>query len=101
MKRDKHEVMRTLAGRGIPCGAVLDTAEVLQDPHLRERGMVFDLEHPTRGRFAMVGSPVRLSDSPTEATPAPLYGEHTEEVLTTLAGYTAADVQRLREQGVV
>ncbi len=101
MKRDKHEVMRTLAGRGIPCGAVLDTAEVLRDPHLRERGMVFDLDHPGRGRFAMIGSPVRLSDSPTEARPAPLYGEHTEEVLTTLAGYTAADVQRLREQGIV
>jgi len=101
MKRDKHEVMRALAGRGIPCGAVLDTAEVLDDPHLRERGMVFDLDHPTRGRFAMIGSPLRMSDSPTEASPAPLYGEHTEEVLTTLAGYTPEDVRRFREQGIV
>jgi len=101
MKRDKHEVMRALAGRGIPCGAVLDTAEVLGDPHLRERGTVFDLDHPTRGRFAMIGSPLRMSDSPTEASPAPLYGEHTEEVLTTLAGYTPEDVRRLRERGIV
>jgi formyl-CoA transferase len=101
MKRDKHEVMRALAGRGIPCGAVLDTAEVLHDPHLRERGMVFDLEHPTRGRFAMIGSPLRLSDSPVEASRAPLFGEHTEEVLTALAGYTREDVRRLREKGVV
>jgi formyl-CoA transferase len=101
MKRDKHEVMRALAGRGIPCGAVLDTAEVLHDPHLRERGMVFDLEHPTRGRFAMIGSPLRLSDSPVEAFRAPLFGEHTEEVLTALAGYTREDVRRLREKGVV
>ena len=101
MKRDKHEVMRALAGRGIPCGAVLDTAEVLHDPHLRERGMVFDLEHPTRGRFAMIGSPLRLSDSPVEASRAPLFGEHTEEVLTALAGYTREDVRRLRGKGVV
>jgi formyl-CoA transferase len=101
MKRDKHEVMRAFAGRGIPCGAVLDTAEVLADPHLRERGMVFDLEHPTRGRFAMIGSPVRLSDSPIEVSPAPLFGEHTEDVLRTLAGYSADDVQRLREKGVL
>jgi len=101
MKRDKHEVMRALAGRGIPCGAVLDTAEVLDDPHLRERGTVFDLDHPTRGRFAMIGSPLRMSDSPTEASPAPLYGEHTEEVLTTLAGYTPEEVRRFREQGIV
>jgi len=101
MKRDKHEVMRAFAAQGIPCGAVLDTTEVLRDPHLRERGMVSDLEHPARGRFAMIGSPLRLSDSPTDVRPAPLYGEHTEEVLTTRAGYTAADVRRLRDKGVV
>jgi formyl-CoA transferase len=101
MKREKNEVMRAFAGRGIPCGATLDTTEVLNDPHLRERGMVFDLDHPGRGRFSMIGSPLRLSDSPTEVRPAPLYGEHTDEVLTSRAGYTAADVKRLREKGVV
>jgi formyl-CoA transferase len=101
MKRDKHEVMRAFAGRGIPCGAVLDTAEVLDDPHLRERGTVVELDHPTRGRFAMIGTPLRLSASPTEMSPAPLFGEHTEEVLTTLAGYTREDIARLREKGVV
>src|SRR5262249_61623593 len=79
-KHDKHEVMRAFAGRGIPCGAVLDTTEVLADPHLRERGTIFDLEHPTRGRFSMIGSPLRLSDSPLEVKPSPLFGEHTEEV---------------------
>ncbi|HYB44055.1 MAG TPA: CoA transferase, partial [Candidatus Methylomirabilis sp.] len=73
----------------------------LADPHLRERGTVLDLEHPTRGRFAMIGSPLRMSDSPTELAAAPLFGQHTEEVLTTLAGYTEDEVQRLRERGVV
>src|SRR5262244_2068794 len=63
-KHDKHEVMRAFAGRGIPCGAVLDTTEVLADPHLRERGTIFDIEHPTRGTYSMIGSPLRLSDSP-------------------------------------
>jgi formyl-CoA transferase len=101
MKHDKREVMRAFAGRGIPCGAVLDTTEVLTDPHLRERGMVCELEHPARGRFAMIGSPLRLSDSPTEVTTAPLYGEHTDEVLMTRAGYTAADIRRMREKGIV
>jgi formyl-CoA transferase len=98
--RPKHEVMKAFAGRGIPCGAVLDTGEVLADPHLRERGTVFDLDHPTRGRFSMIGSPVRLSDSPVEARRAPLYGEHTEEVLAELAGYTADEIARMREKGV-
>jgi len=101
MEREKHEVMTALAGRGIPCGAVLDTAEVLADPHLRERGTIFDLDHPTRGRFSVIGCPVRLSDSPVTASRAPLLGEHTEDVLRTLAGYAPEDIRRLREKGVI
>src|SRR4029077_9960421 len=100
-QREKHQVMQAFAGKGIPCGAVLDTAEVLANPHLRERGTVFDLEHPTRGTYSMIGCPVRLSDSPFEASPAPLMGEHTEAVLTSLAGYTALEVKQLREKGVI
>jgi len=81
---------------------VLDTAEVLADPHLRERGTVFDLEHPTRGKYSMTGCPVRLSDPPPfDASPAPLMGEHTEAVLISLAGYTAQEVQQLRDKGVI
>src|SRR5437773_11119265 len=86
MNHGKREVTLSLASRVIPCGAVLDTAEVLRDSHLRERGTVFDLEHPTRGRFSMIGCPLRLSDSPIETSRAPLFGEHTEDVLTTQIG---------------
>jgi formyl-CoA transferase len=100
-RRDKHEVMRAFAGRGIPCGKVLDTAEVLADPHLRERGTVFDLDHPTRGRFSMIGCPVRLSDSPFEPARAPLKGEHTEDVLRTLAGYSEDEIRRLHDKRVI
>jgi formyl-CoA transferase len=99
--RDKHAVMQAFAEKGIPCGAVLDTAEVLGDPHLRERGTVFDLEHPTRGRHAMIGSPLRLSDSPFAASPAPLKGEHTEAVLMSVAAYSAEEVRQLRAKGVI
>jgi formyl-CoA transferase len=99
--REKREVMKAFAGRGIVCGAVLDTAEVLADPHLRERETIFDLDHPTRGRFSVIGCPVRLSDSPVAAKRAPLMGEHTEDVLRTLAGYTSDEIQRLRETKVI
>jgi formyl-CoA transferase len=100
-QREKREVMKAFAGRGIVCGAVLDTAEVLADPHLRERETIFDLEHPTRGRFSVIGCPVRLSDSPVAAKRAPLKGEHTEDVLRSLAGYTSEEIQRLRDKKVV
>jgi formyl-CoA transferase len=98
--RDKREVMQIFAGRGIPCGAVLDTAEVLTDPHLRERGTIRELDHPTRGRFAAILSPVRLSESPIAPSRAPLLGEHSDAILA-LAGYSADEVRRLRERKVV
>ena len=99
--REKREVMKAFAGRGIVCGAVLDTAEVLADPHLRERETIFDLEHPTRGRFSVIGCPLRLSDLPVAARRAPLKGEHTEEVLRSLAGYTSEEIEQLREKRVI
>ena len=80
---------------------MLDTAEVLADPHLRERGTIVDLEHPTRGKFSTIISPLRLSDSPLEARRPPLYGEHTADVLRGLAGYTAEEVEALRQKGVI
>ncbi|HJU18022.1 MAG TPA: CoA transferase [Stellaceae bacterium] len=99
--RDKRAVMQAFAGRGIPCGAVFDTAEVLADPHLRERETIVDLDHPTRGRFSTIASPLRLSDSPSAPKPAPLLGADTEAVLRDLAGYGPEDLRRLREEGVI
>jgi formyl-CoA transferase len=100
-EREKCQVMKAFAERGIVCGAVLDTAEVLADPHLRERETIFDLDHPTRGRFSVIGSPVRLSESPLLARRAPLIGEHTEEVLRGLAGYSLEEISRLKEKQVI
>jgi formyl-CoA transferase len=100
-KRTKHEVMETLAGAGIPCGAVLDSSEVLSDPHLRQRGFIVDLEHPRRGPYPMPTNPVRLSASPTEVVRAPLLGEHNAEVYGRLLGYGPADLDALHREGVI
>ncbi|HEU5193394.1 MAG TPA: CoA transferase [Methylomirabilota bacterium] len=100
-KRTKHEVMETLAGRGIPCGAVLDSNEVLADPHLRQRGFVTELEHPRRGKYPMPGNPVRLSDSPTEVRRAPLLGEHNEEIYGKALGLSKDELDALRRDGVI
>src|SRR5947207_15711389 len=100
-QHDKREVMKAFAGRGIPCGAVLDTAEVLQDAHLRERGTIVDLDHPTRGRFSTIISPLRLSESPVEPRRAPLFGEHTLDVLHTLGGYSDEEIAALGAKGII
>ena len=98
-KHTKFEAMEILAGAGVACGAVLDSAEVLSNEHLRSRGMVVELEHPERGRFPMLGNPVRLSASPTEVHRAPLLGEHTAEVLAGLLGLSPEEVAQLKQDG--
>jgi formyl-CoA transferase len=100
-KRTKHEVLETLAPVGIPCGAVLDSTEILADPHLRKRGMIVELEHPTRGTYPMPANPVRLSDSPTQLTRAPLLGEHNAEIYGETLGYGSAEIEKLRRDGVI
>jgi len=100
-KRTKHEAMETLGAAGIPCGAVLDSGEVMTDPSLVQRGMIVDLEHPTRGRYPMPGNPVRMSDSPTEVRRAPLLGEHNAEVLGQWLGCSVEELTALAKKKVI
>ena len=75
--------------------------EVMNDPHLLQRGMLAAVDHPVAGTFTMPGCPVRLADSPVQVTAAPLLGEHNEEVYEALLGYSAEEVQRLRQNGLI
>jgi len=96
----KYEVMNILADAGVPCGAVQDTAEVLEDPHLLARDMIVDLEYPKYGKFKTVGCPIKLSASPAEITRPPELGEHSEEILGEYCGVNAAEFARLKDSGV-
>jgi formyl-CoA transferase len=100
-KHTKHEAMKILAGAGVPCGAVLDSSEVVTDEHLKQRGFLVDLEHPTRGKYPMPGNPVRLSDSPTEIVRAPLLGEHNAEIYGKVLGVSEEDLAVLKRDGVI
>lgn len=100
-KHTKHEAMETLATAGVPCGAVLDSGEILGDQDLIARGMVVTVEHPTRGKFTMPGNPVRLSASPTTVTPAPLLGEHNAEVYGALLGIGRDELAQLARDRVI
>jgi formyl-CoA transferase len=99
--RTKHEVLAVLGKAGVPCGAVLDTGEVLDDPHLNARGAITTIDHPTRGRFRLPNCPVRLSDSEAVTTAPPLAGQHTAEVLAEVLGLSKDDVADLQSRGVV
>ncbi len=99
-QRSKHEVMKVLAGAGVPCGACQDTGEVLNDPHLHAREMIVEVEHPVRGHYLTAGNPVKLSASHVQIGTAPLLGQHNGEVLREL-GYSENDVAALKEEGAI
>ena len=100
-KRTKHEVMELLGAAGVPCGAVLDSDEVMSNEHLRQRGMIVEVDHPTRGRMAIPGNAIRMSASPTEVTRAPLLGEHNAEIYGKLLGIAEGELATLKRDGVI
>lgn len=89
-ERTKEEAMVILGSAGVPAGAVFSTSDLSNDPYLRERGAMVEIEHPTRGRLVMPGNSIRLTDSHVPIQPAPLLGQHNREVYTGLRGLSNA-----------
>ena len=100
-QKTKYEAMRILGDAGVPSGACQDTGEILEDPHLKEREMIIDIDYPPRGKYKTVGCPIKLSDSPADIKRPPTLGEHTEDLLGKLCGVTPEDFTKLREKGAV
>jgi formyl-CoA transferase len=98
---DKFEAMRRLNEFDVPCGPILDMRELAAEQALRETGTVVEVNHPKRGKFLTVGNPIKLSDSPTEVKPSPSLGEHTDEILKSVLGLSAAEIAAAREQGAI
>ncbi len=97
----KHEVAERLEAAGVPGGPVLDTSELLRDPHLVARGFVKTIEHPEQGPVPMLGWAPRLSASEVDLVAAPGLGAHTGEVLGADLGLDPAAVAELRARGIV
>jgi crotonobetainyl-CoA:carnitine CoA-transferase CaiB-like acyl-CoA transferase len=86
---------------GIPFSPYQSFIEAINDPQARANEVFVAFEHPTHGRMEVITNPVRLSDTPaTLRTPAPEFGQHTEEVLLEY-GYSWEDIACLRDGGVV
>lgn len=92
----KWEITKLLTKAGIAVGPVLSTKEILNDEHLQKRQMIVDVKQPIRGSFKNVGCAIKLSDSPVDITSAPLLGEHTDDVLKELLGYSPSKLEALR-----
>ncbi|WP_420446733.1 CoA transferase [Candidatus Poriferisodalis sp.] len=82
----------------ITVGPVNTRTEVISDPHVRHRGIVVESVHPTAGRIRTARPPALFSATPSRpARPAPLHGEHTDEIL----GYGDTRLATLRSEGVI
>ncbi|MDR4308755.1 formyl-CoA transferase [Chelatococcus sambhunathii] len=101
MKKDKFEAMDILNEFDIPCGPILSMKEIAEDEALRATGTIVEVDHPTRGKHLTVGNPIKLSNSKTEVTRAPLLGEHTGEILKDVLGYNDNEIAEIENSGAV
>ncbi|MFJ5219634.1 formyl-CoA transferase [Streptomyces sp. NPDC088354] len=97
----KWQVLHHLNAHNIPCGPILSTKEIIEDPSLRANDIVVDVPHPERGTYTTVGNPLKLSDSPTTIHRSPLLGEHNHDIYHHELGIHEDELPQLRAQGVI
>jgi len=87
---------------GIPCGPINSFDRVFSDPQVLHLGLVKEVEHPHYGKIRMVGPPATFSESKIGIqSPPPMLGEHNQEILTQILGYSDEQVQALKDQGII
>ena len=102
MKHGAEEIFASGQEWRIPFAMVLGIEELGEDPQYKARGSFPEIDHPIAGRFAYPGAPFKMSETPWQiARPAPLLGEHNEEVYVGRLGLSNDDVARLRKNGVI
>jgi formyl-CoA transferase len=97
----KFEVMDKCNEVDIPVGPILSMKEIAEEQSLRATGTVVEVDHPGRGKYLTVGNPIKLSDSPADVRRSPLLGEHTDEILRKVLGYSEKDVVEIHGSGAI
>lgn len=101
-ERSVREVINILVEVDVPVSPILQINETLEDPQVKARGIIKTIKHPTAGVVRLPGFPVKMSSYEAAISrPAPLLGEHTEEVLRSLLDYGDEEIEGLRKEGVI
>jgi formyl-CoA transferase len=102
LQKTSDEWLKLMGEAEIPSGPINTIDRVLADPQVLAREMVLEMEHPSTGKYKVIGSPMKLSETPVQyRIPPPLLGEHTAEILRDILGYTQAEISRLKEEKVI
>ena len=100
--RTRDEWMPILEAAGLIASPILDYLEVINDPQVLENDYLPEFDHPVLGKIRETGIPIEFSETPGSIRePAPQLGQHTEEVLIDLLGYTWPDIERLQDKKVI
>jgi formyl-CoA transferase len=99
LKYTKREMMEILNELDVPCGPIMSTGDLADDVHVRGREMYVELDHPQRGKWYNIGMPIKLSASPAKVKRSPTLGEHTDEILKEVLGWTDAKIAAGKEAG--
>jgi formyl-CoA transferase len=96
------EWMELMVQAAVPCGPVNNMQHLFSDPQVLHRKMVAEVPHPTIGTLRLCGLPIKYSDTPGSIRrPPPLLGEHTEEVLRDVLGYSPQMIAQLEQDNVI
>jgi crotonobetainyl-CoA:carnitine CoA-transferase CaiB-like acyl-CoA transferase len=96
------EWMELFVETAIPCGPVNDMQHLFADEQVRHRNMIAEVHHPTIGTLRLGGIPIKYSETPaTIRLHPPLLGEHTDEVLADVLGYSPEKIEALKQQGAI
>jgi crotonobetainyl-CoA:carnitine CoA-transferase CaiB-like acyl-CoA transferase len=98
---DRH-VMDLLQAHGVPAGMMMYMSDQPDDPHLGARGYIYEIDQPGLGPILLEGPAFHATGLPGPLTwPAPLLGQHTRQICTSLLGYSDAEVDRLIAEGLL
>jgi len=101
-EKPRDEWIRILEALGVPVAPVYSIDEIFADEQVLHRGLQIDVPHPELGKVKQIAPAIRMSETPCVVElPPPLLGEHTDEVLKSIAGYTDAEIKALRDKKTI
>ncbi len=100
-RKSTAEWLERLVGAGVPAGPVNTIAEALQDPQVRHQEMIVPMDCAGGGQLTVAGNPVKMSGATPVYQSPPAFGQHTDEVLSRLLGYSAARIAELRKKQII